>query len=72
MFDGSKIKDYREKIKMSQEELSKVSHVSRVTISQLETTAKSSTSIDVLLAIAKALHKDVEDFFVPEKLSKLN
>ena len=60
---GYKIKEMREKCGISQEELSKLSNVSRVTISQLENNESKNTSTKTLLKIAKALNVPLDDIF---------
>lgn len=58
-----RIKEYREALKMSQEELSKKAKVSRTIISGLESGAITVTTTDTLLKIAQALGKRVSDIF---------
>lgn len=58
-----KIKEYRDELKMSQEELARKSGVSRTIISGLETGTISVTTTKTLLAIAEALGKNVSDIF---------
>lgn len=58
-----KIKEFREELKMSQEELARKSGVSRTIISGLETGTISVTTTKTLLAIAEALGKKVSDIF---------
>lgn len=60
---GYKIKEMREKRGISQEELSKLSNVSRVTISQLENNESKNTSTKTLLQIAKALNVPLDAIF---------
>lgn len=59
----NKLKEIREEIGMSQEELSEKSGVSRTTISELETEKKEVTTNITLEKIAKALNKKVADIF---------
>lgn len=59
-----KIKMYREKLGLSQEELAKKSGVSRTIISELETGKRSVTSTETLLKISKALNKKIKDIFL--------
>lgn len=59
-----KIKECREEIKMSQEELSRKSGVSRAIISGLESGRTLVTTTDTLIKIANALHKQVGDIFL--------
>jgi len=58
-----KIKEYREKLGMSQVELSRKANVSRTIISGLESGTITVTTTDTLLKIARALNKNVSDIF---------
>lgn len=58
-----KLRKFREEIGMSQEELAKKTGVSRVTISMLETGNKKNITVNTLLKLAEALHKNITDFF---------
>lgn len=60
---GYKIKECREEMGISQEELAKRASISRTTISGLESGAIKTTTTDTLLKIAKALNKKVADIF---------
>jgi len=60
---GYKIKECREEIGISQEELAKKAKISRTTLSGLESGAIKTTTTDTLLKIAKALNKKVADIF---------
>lgn len=60
---GYKIKEYREAMNMSQEELSKKSNVSRTIISGLECGTLTVTTTGTLLKIANALGKNVNEIF---------
>ena len=60
---GYKIKEVREKKKMSQEQLAKKANVSRTIISGLESGKITVTTTETLLKIAKALDKKVSDIF---------
>lgn len=60
-----KIKEYRIKLKMSQDELSNKSGVSRATISGLENGTITVTTTSTLIKIADALGKRVSDIFLP-------
>ena len=60
---GYKIKECREELKMSQEELAQKSGVSRTIISGLETGSIEVTTTGTLLKIAKALNRKVSDIF---------
>ena len=57
------IKKYREALKMSQEELAEKANVSRTIISGLETGTITNTTTGTLIAIAKALGKNVNEIF---------
>lgn len=57
------IKERRLALKMSQEELAKLSGVSRATIAYLETHDDARTSTGTLLKLAKALQCKVSDIF---------
>jgi len=60
---GCKIKERRELLKMSQEELAEKSKVSRATISGLENNSKRNTSTKTLKRIADALETTVGELF---------
>jgi len=60
---GYKIKEVRESINMSQEELAEKSKVSRTTISGLESGRVNVTTTDTLKKIADALGKKISDIF---------
>ena len=60
---GYKIKEMRENLRMSQEELSRKSGVSRTTISALENDIEKTTSTKTLLKIAQALGTTVDQLF---------
>ena len=60
---GFKIKEYRQKIGMSQQELSEKSGVSRTIISGLESGRIKVTSTGTLLKIATAMNAQVGDIF---------
>lgn len=59
----NKLKEVREEQGMSQEELAKISQVSRTTISELESKKKKVTTNVTLEKIAKALNKKISDIF---------
>ena len=63
---GNKLKEAREAMKMTQEELSEKSGVSRATISGLENGNERSTMSKTLLALAKALETTVDQIFFAE------
>lgn len=60
---GYKIKECREEMKMTQEELSRKSGVSRATIWALEKGIKRTTTTMTLIKIAQALGKSVNEIF---------
>lgn len=60
---GCKIKERREFLKMSQEELAEKSEVSRATISSLENNSERNTSTKILKRIASALETTVSELF---------
>lgn len=60
---GFKIRECRNEINMSQEELSKKSGVSRTIISGLENGTITVTTTETLLRIARAMNKKVVDIF---------
>lgn len=59
-----KVKERREKLGMSQEELSKKSKVSRTIISGLESGREIVTSTDTLSRLARTLKCSVSDIFL--------
>lgn len=65
---GYKIKETREKLCMTQEELSEKSGVSRAIISALENDCEKNTSTKTLLKIANALGKTVDQIFFDESV----
>lgn len=60
---GYKIRECREELKMSQEELSKRANVSRTIISGLESGTIKVTTTETLLKIARALNKKISEIF---------
>lgn len=65
---GYKIKEFRKKRKMSQEELAKKSGVCRSTISALENGTERTTSTKTLLSIARALDTTVDNIFFDDNV----
>lgn len=63
---GYKIKERREELRMSQEELSEKSGVNRTTISMLENGKVDQVLTGTLVALAKALETTVDKIFFPE------
>ena len=62
----NKVKEYREKENMTQEELSTKSDVSRNTISALERGVNTNVTYEIMERIAKALNKKVATIFFEE------
>lgn len=60
---GYKIKECREELGISQEELAKRAKISRTTLSGLESGTIKTTTTETLLKISKALNKKVTDIF---------
>lgn len=60
---GFKIKERREELKMTQEELAQKSGVSRQTISSIETGKYENVLVGTLAAIATALETTVDKIF---------
>ena len=69
---GYRIKEVREEKRMTQEELSAKSGISRTTISGLENGTVRSTSTKTLLKIATALETTVDNIFLPIVFNLLN
>ena len=63
---GIKIRERREELKMTQEELATKSGVSRQTISSIETGKYDNVLTGTLSAIAAALDTTVDKIFYPE------
>ena len=63
----NKLKEYREKRKLTQEELAEKSTVSRNTISALENGTNTNVTYDTMIKLAKALNKTVTAIFFEEK-----
>lgn len=61
---ANKVKEIREKVGMSQAELSEKSGVSRTMISKLETNQKVDCKVSTLLSISDALGYPVSDIFL--------
>lgn len=62
----NKVKEYREKEKLTQDELAEKSGVSRNTISALETGANTNVTYEIMDKIAKALNKKASIIFFGE------
>lgn len=63
---GYKIKERREELRMSQEELSRKSGVNRTTISSLETGKAVQVLTGTLVALANALDTTIDKIFYPD------
>jgi len=63
---GYKIKERREELRMSQEELSQKSGVNRTTISALETGKAEQVLTGTLVALANALDTTIDKIFYPD------
>lgn len=59
----NKLKEYREKAKLTQDELSKKADVSRNTISALETKENANVTYEIMKKISDALNKKVATIF---------
>ncbi len=62
---GYKIRERREELKMTQEELAKKSGISRQTISSIETGKCGNVLVGTLVSIAYALDTTVDKIFLP-------
>ena len=65
MTTAYRIKELRDKKKMTQQELAEKSGVSRSIISELETGKRTKTTTETLLKIAKALDSSINYIFLP-------
>jgi DNA-binding XRE family transcriptional regulator len=63
---GYKIRERREELRMTQDELAQKSGVSRQTISSIETGKYENVLVGTLAAIASALDTTVDKIFYPE------
>lgn len=61
---ANRVKEIREALGMSQDDLSKKSGISRTMISKLETNQKVDCKVSTLLAISSALGHPVSDIFL--------
>lgn len=59
----NRVKEYRERKKMTQEQLAEKAEVSRNTISSLETKTNANVTYEIMQKIAKALDKKVATIF---------
>ena len=69
---GNKLKDYREKVGVSQSELARLSGVSRGTIISLENNPNYTTTTRTLLKLSKALNASIDAIFFAEDVQHLN
>ena len=60
-----RLKEIREKKGLSQEQLSQISQVSRVTISNLETGKQKNITSETLIKLSNALGEPVDAFLLP-------
>jgi len=60
-----KIKEYREKNKLTQIELCKKANISRQTLSDLESGKEVNTTMATLKKLADALNCKIDDIFLP-------
>ena len=60
----NKVKERRENLGMSQEELAAKSGVSRTIISQIETNQKTDVKLSTLFALCNALGKQFDEIFL--------
>ena len=65
---GNKIKEIRESLHMTQEELASKSGISRVTISDMENEVNRNTTSKTLLSLARALDVTVDQLFFAESV----
>lgn len=65
---GNKLKEFREKKGLTQNELAEKSNVSRVTISQLEQGIEKNTTTKTLLKLAVALETTVDNIFFADSV----
>lgn len=65
---GFKIKELRESLRMTQQELSEKSGISRGTICALENGTERATTTKTLLNIARALDTTVDRLFYPDSV----
>lgn len=65
---GYRVREFRESLKMTQEELAEKSGVSRGTISAMENGTSKETTTKTLVRIARALGTSVDAIFFEEKV----
>lgn len=62
----NKVKEYREKARLTQEQLAEKAEVSRNTISSLETKTNTNVTYEIMQKISEALNKKVATIFFNE------
>lgn len=62
---NNRIKSLREDKNMTQEELAKISGVSRTVLSQLENGSRPVVTSETMLKISRGLEKPLEEIFLP-------
>ena len=67
----NKLKEYREKEKLTQEQLADKSTVSRNTISALESGTNTNVTYDTMIKLARALNKTVAAIFFEDKAQNI-
>ena len=67
----NKVKQYREKEGLTQEELAQKAEISRNTISALETGNNTNVTYDTMLKISQALNKKVSTIFFEDKAQNI-
>ena len=60
-----RVKELREKAKMTQEELAKIAGISRVTLSGIESGTAEVATTKTLSKLAEALNVSIRDIFLP-------
>lgn len=65
---GYKLKECRQRMKLSQDELARASGVSRVTISNIETGKTEFVGTKTLLKLASALGVSIDEIFFAESV----
>ena len=61
----NKVKEFRLKAGLKQEELAEISGVGRTVISQLENGTRDVITTDTMFKLAKALNTDAKNIFLP-------
>ena len=68
---SNRVKEFREKENMTQEELARKADVSRNTISSIETNKNSNITFEVMQKIANALNRKVATIFFTDKAQNI-